>query len=30
MGATIVTGNHNAIDGSTTFRSATFGKFIVN
>ncbi|KAG4999266.1 hypothetical protein AAZX31_08G043500 [Glycine max] len=24
MGATIVTGNHNAIDGSTTFRSATF------
>lgn len=25
MDSTIVTGNHNAIDGSTTFRSATFG-----
>ena len=29
MGATIVTGNLNAQDGSTTFRSATFGKFVV-
>jgi len=28
MDSTIVTGNHNAIDGSTTFRSATFGKLI--
>lgn len=27
--ATIVTGNHNAQDGSTTFRSATFGKLII-
>jgi pectinesterase len=27
MDSTIVTGNQNAIDGSTTFRSATFGKF---
>jgi len=30
MGATIVTGSNNAQDGSTTFRSATFGKFIVD
>ena len=29
MGATIVTGNLNAQDGSTTFRSATFGKFLI-
>lgn len=28
MDSTIVTANHNAQDGSTTFRSATFGKFI--
>jgi pectinesterase len=28
MDSTIVTGNQNAIDGSTTFRSATFGKFL--
>ncbi|RHN43752.1 putative pectinesterase [Medicago truncatula] len=27
MDSTSVTGNQNAIDGSTTFRSATFGKF---
>lgn len=30
MGATIVTGSKNAQDGSTTFRSATFGKFILD
>lgn len=29
MGATVVTGSNNVQDGSTTFRSATFGKFIL-
>lgn len=28
MDATIITGNHNYVDGWTTFRSATFGKHL--
>ena len=29
MDATIVSGNKNAQDGSTTFRSATFGTYLI-
>lgn len=29
MDATIIAGNHNHVDGWTTFRSATFGKYLL-
>ena len=30
MDATIITGNLNVIDGSTTFKSATVGKYLIS